>query len=295
MQEVSLHIEATTRCTLECPGCARTFLLNKFGKKSLLIQDIDETTLDSFVDISVDNIVLSGVHGDPIYHPRFHKLIKVLKTKSNSITIVTNGSHRTKKWWEKTADLLDNKDEVKFSIDGTEKNFNQYRINGDWDSILVGINACVKSQAKTSWKYIPFSFNESCIEEAKETAYKLGIDNFFLYRSNRWEELGHLKPTDSSLINTEYARKDSYSKKDFPIDPICKNNSEHYISASGYYSPCCFVADPRFYYKSKWWKNKTEHKINSSELSTQIKLFKRFYAKINDTAPEYCLFNCGKC
>ena len=259
------------------------------------IEDINEKELEQFIDIKVNNITLSGVHGDPIYHPRFYKLLEILKNKADSVTIVTNGSYRTKKWWERTVSLLGPRDEIKFSIDGIEENFNEYRINGDWCSILDGINASVKSKAKTSWKYIPFSFNEKYIEEAKNTAYKLGIDKFFLYLSNRWEDLEHLKPTDNTLVDTQHARKKSLNDKSFLIDPICKNNSEHYISASGYYSSCCYAADPRFYYKSNWWKNKSQHDIRSNRLSAQVKLFENFYKTIKIDKPDYCMFNCGKC
>ena len=44
---VSLHVEATSRCTLACPRCERTTFLNKFGKKSFGINDLD---IDNFIN-----------------------------------------------------------------------------------------------------------------------------------------------------------------------------------------------------------------------------------------------------
>jgi hypothetical protein len=44
------------------------------------------------------------------------------------------------------------------AFDGSPENFTEYRVNADWDSILVGIEECVAGPATVIWKYIPFSF-----------------------------------------------------------------------------------------------------------------------------------------
>jgi MoaA/NifB/PqqE/SkfB family radical SAM enzyme len=273
-------------------------LLEKFGKKSLPLKDIDVEDFDKFIDITVNEIAFCGTYGDPIYHRNFKKLVEVSKKKTNTLSITTNGSYRSKQWWKSILSSLDENDNVTFSIDGTPNNFNKYRINGDWETILVGINACVDSSVNVTWKYIPFSFNEDDIDFAKKIATELGIDDFKISYSDRWENNDWLKPENQNLIGDRSEIQDNFKNKnarDLPIDPKCKNNNDHYISANGYYMPCCYVSDFRFYYKSNWWKNKNIHDIKITKLSQQLEFFNDFYKKIHIDKPEYCLFNCGKC
>lgn len=301
----SLHIEPTNRCTLSCPRCARTIMNEQFGKgKNLFINDLDKESFEKFVDIDVEYIVLCGTHGDPIYHNDLINLAKVAKQKAKHVIIITNGSYRSASWWKKLTEVLDENDEVIFSIDGIPENFAQYRINADWKSIEVGIKICVSSNVKVKWKFIIFSFNENCIEQAKELSHNLGIDEFEIHRSDRWVENDWLKPTLDFKTNRRIGNREDLHKKlknnlmnnnDVEIDPICKNNTEHYINASGYYMPCCFFGDFRFYYKSSWWKNKEKFNIKTSKLSDQMKTFDQFYKNINSNRLECCVFNCGKC
>ena len=293
----SLHIEPTSRCTLACPRCARTVMLETFGKKALPIVDLDVKDFENFVDLDLERIMLCGVYGDPIYHRQFEELIKTCKRKANKISIVTNGGHRTQSWWRSVVALLDASDDITFSIDGTPENFTDYRVNGDWASTLIGLKECVSGSVKTIWKYIPFSYNENDIESVKKLALDLGVDDFEISYGDRWEENDWLKPKNKNLIDARFNNKEDFkktAKRDFEIDPFCKDQQKHYIGANGRYMPCCYVADHRFYYKSQWWKNQKEHNIKNSKLSEQIVLFNTFYNTINAEKPEYCIFNCSK-
>lgn len=291
---VSLHVEPTSRCTLGCPRCERTIFLDKFGKKNFRILDLDINVFENFIDIPVDRIDICGNLGDPIYHRKFIELVLMLTTKCKHISITTNGSHKTRQWWKNLNSVLRTGDVVQFSIDGTPENFTEYRINGDWDSIQVAIEECVVGPATTKWKYIPFSFNETDIDTTRELSVNLGIDKFLVEPSDRWLKNDPLRPTNH--IGSRDAVKQLYDvQKDFDIDPACKNNRYHYISADGYYTPCCFSKNYEFYYKSIWWKNKETHDIKTTKLSEQIRHFDKFYSTIHTSRPDYCVFNCGKC
>jgi len=273
-------------------------MLEKFGKKSLVITDIDPDALDKFIDVDLYTVDLCGVNGDPIYHKNFIELIRVVKKRSKFITIMTNGSYRTKKWWNRLTDELSELDNIIFSIDGIPENFTEYRVNADWESMLIGIQECVKSSVQTTWKYIPFSFNEYDIDKARKLSIELGFDNFDVTYSDRWEENDWLKPKNLDFrIESEIVKNDfkNNKQKDFEIDPECKSKNMHYVNASGYYMPCCYVGDFRFYYKSPWWKNKENYNIKKSTLSSQIDNFNIFFETIHTDKPDYCIFNCGKC
>ena len=193
---VSLHLEPTSRCTLGCLRCERTTFLEKFSKKRFSINDVDINALEQFIDVPVTSTTLCGNLGDPIYHREFLKLVKMLKTKSQRITITTNGSYKSRKWWKTLNSVLQSQDEVQFSIDGLPKNFTEYRVNADWDSILVGIQECVLGPASTAWKYIPFSFNEHDIQETKLLSDSLGVGRFSVEPSDRWLIDDPLKPSN---------------------------------------------------------------------------------------------------
>jgi hypothetical protein len=144
-------------------------------------------------------------------------------------------------------------------------------------------------------------FNENDIESTRLLSNKLGIDEFEVDPSDRWNEadesIDTLRPTLESLVSAKdiVQRKfETTPNRDFVIDPKCKNNIMHFISSDGYYSPCCYSKHFDFHYNSQWHKNKEDHNIKTSKLSDQINVFNSFYATIQTSRPDYCLFNCGK-
>jgi hypothetical protein len=51
------------------------------------------------------------------------------------------------------------------------------------------------------------------------------------------------------------------------IQPICADNLEHFITADGFYTPCCYTADHRFYYKNQFGKNRASYDIRTHTIS----------------------------
>ena len=293
----SLHIEPTTRCTLGCPRCSRTVLLNDYGKKFLPITDLDTQALDDFIDVPVKDIKLSGNNGDPIYHRNFLDVVRVAKKHCQSVKITTNGSGRSTAWWKELNSILDKTDDIKFSIDGIPENFTEYRINGDWKSVKRGLEICAQGPAKTIWKYIVFKYNQNNIQEAQELAQQYGAE-FRVDKSARFEPNDPYRPSDEyALTDKENAQREFQVVENpnyFQVDPQCDNNSEHFINSNGYYMPCCYSGDFRFYYKNSWWKNKELHNIQTSKLSEQLKIYREFFNNMIINPPDYCKFNCPK-
>ena len=264
-----LHIEPTNICTLKCPGCSRTDLIEQWPQhwKNHYV-DIDQLMLFLDIDLTDKTIILCGNYGDPIYHPKFIELVIALKNKKSNLNIVTNGSYKTPKWWIELTNVLDDRDTITFSIDGIPENFTTYRINADWPSIEQGIKICVTSQCKTQWKYIPFLYNQDNISQAQELSQTLGIDKFFVDPSNRFnDKTEYLKPT-VDLVNFKYQLQTEWKNNtQLEVDPICNNGREHFISAEGNYVSCCMLSDYRFYYKTTFGKNKKEFSITNTTLT----------------------------
>lgn len=274
-----LHIELTNLCTLKCPACPRTQLIKKWPRH-WKNYNLDLDNLTKFLDIDLQNkvVTLCGNTGDPIYHPEFHSFVEYFKQHGAVLRIITNGSYRSEEWWNKTVSYLDSADTVVFSVDGLPENFAQYRINADWESIHTAMKICVQAPCRTLWKYIVFSFNENNIADAESLSKQIGIDVFTIDKSSRFDhqnltgvdhQLISFMPTSDSYVDPRYqnqlARKNINGS--LGINPVCKDKKSHYISANGYYSPCCFIADMTFYYKTVFGKNKKMYDISTRSLT----------------------------
>lgn len=300
-QITGFHIETTNMCTLKCPRCSRTKFNELFPAK-WTNKNLNLDHLKQFLDIDLTEkkIYFCGIYGDPIYYPQLLEMIAYFKQAGAVVMISTNGSYKSWDWWKQLADLLDYKDAVKFAIDGVPDNFTQYRINADWSSIKLGIDILTKTNVKTVWQYIPFSFNEDTIEQARQLSQTLGFDEFVISPSDRWDNNDSLQPTNyvgnrtTAIINWKNTPEQNRIDK---VDAKCKNlNNQHYISADGYYMPCCYVGDYRFYYKSEFFKNQNQYDISKTTISKILSSDRsiNFYSSLEDAKLNYCTFNCPK-
>jgi MoaA/NifB/PqqE/SkfB family radical SAM enzyme len=297
---IGFHIETTNICTLKCPKCERTELISRFPSK-WKNQNLDLKHLTNFLDVNLKGkiLILCGNLGDPIYYPELFDLCLWAKEQEAIIHIDTNGSYRKKEWWQRLGEILKSEDCVTFSIDGLPSNFTQYRINGDWESIKIGIDVLSNADVQIVWKYIPFKFNQENIDEAKVLSQQLGFTDFKITLSDRWDINDPLKP-DVNLLPGSVERRHSWMKgeKQQLLDPKClKNNRMHYISAAGVYHPCCLLAHSNFYYKTFWYKMQQNFKISETTISEilQNKDVLNFYdLLLQHQGPDACNFNCSK-
>jgi hypothetical protein len=239
---------------------------------------------------------MCGNYGDPIYHPDLAGLVRDLKARGAVVSIVTNGSHRKRSWWQDLVNELSAADSVTFSIDGIPENFAQYRINGDWNTIQEAVETCAAASCQTKWKYIPFSFNEDTIEQARQLSVELGIDQFEIANSDRFDEITmHFKPVKAQ-VGTRWHNQQNWKQSQTinKLTPRCHDGQAHYISADGYYMPCCYVGDHRFYYKTEFGKNKKHYAILDNTLSKILEksTVTGFYNHL--TEQSVCQFNCGE-
>lgn len=289
------HIEPTNICTLKCPGCARTQFIDKWPRNwanhSL---DIDKVLTFLDIDLTDKEILLCGNYGDPIYHPDFLNFVKQLKARGSQIAIITNGSYKKQEWWEELVGLLSSNDTITFSIDGVAENFTEYRINADWQSILTGMKVVAQANCHSVWKYIPFAFNQDSIEQAKKLSEDIGIKQFQIDPSDRFDKTTeHLIPV-TDLLGPRYSQQTDWKAQKFNagVNPKCHRQVEHFITAEGFYSPCCYVADHRFYYKTLFGKNKKDFNIKETTLSQILALEQTvdFYQNL-ETQPA-CQYSC---
>lgn len=288
------YIEPTNLCTLKCPGCARTQFINQWPQHwknyNLNIDD-----LFNFLDISLagKTFVLGGNYGDPIYHPELIELVKRIKTQQAQITINTNGSYKKESWWQELTSLLDHNDSIVFAIDGVPDNFTEYRINSDWTSIKQAIDISVQSNCQTTWQYIPFLYNQNTIEQARFLSQQLGIDHFQITHSDRFDDQTmHYMPNNNFLAD-RFTPQQSWKQGNISdINPKCSAGREHFITAEGFYTPCCYLADHRFYYKNIFGKNKKTYNIKNTTITELMSSLQVIDFYNNLSANPGCQFNC---
>lgn len=295
-QITGFHIEPTNICTLKCPRCARTKFIEQFPK-AWKNKQLNLDQLKAFLDIDLTGktFALCGVEGDPIYHNQIKEMIEWIKESGAHVALTTNGSYQRPRLWHELSELLDEKDTVTFAVDGTPENFTQYRINGDWDSIKVAMEYMSQSAAHTIWKYIPFSFNKDTIEQARDLCNEIGLSEFVIENSDRWDgEDDPLHPGDR-IGDRELARIHWVENTKLDIAPKCKQqHNQHYISAGGIYTPCCYVADWRFYYKSQFHQENFRYDISTTTITKLLNDLSGFYNTLEQDQHSYCTFNCPK-
>ena len=261
------HIEISGKCTLKCPRCTRQEIPGYVNKELSLQWFKDNFT---FVE-KVKKVTFCGDDGDPIYAKDLLNVIEWLKNKNPKIQIViiTNGSYKTKEWWSKLNNLLNEKDNIHFSIDGWDQESNEiYRVNCDWNSIITGVKQMTRP-FKT-WAAIAFKFNEAKINYMQKMALALKFDQFQLTLSTKFGKNypaypvnDPLQPSDKYVATGRFTRQqinlsnkvwiDSTNKlftkrynetdtENQTIIPLCMvGNKGLYISAEGKFFPCCWT------------------------------------------------------
>jgi pyruvate-formate lyase-activating enzyme len=290
------HIETTNICTLKCPRCSRTKFIEQFPGQ-WKNQQLNLDDLIKFIDIPLTNkkFELCGDYGDPIYYDRLFELVKWIKENGASIFLHTNGSYKTKAWWEELTYYMDHKDCVVFGIDGVPENFTNYRINADWNSIKVGIEVTTKT-VNTVWQYIPFRYNIDYIDKAEQLSKELGFTEFKILQSSRWDGVDDTLRPDKKFIQSDNNQINFQKKNNGnTISPKCKiTNNEHFITSAGFYAPCCYIPNHNFYYKTEFYKNKNFFDISKTTLTQVLENTETFFNSIEDTKPIHCIYHCPK-
>jgi sulfatase maturation enzyme AslB (radical SAM superfamily) len=221
-------------------------------------EDLDVDLLEKFLDCdtgkTIDNFIMCGDYGDSIYYPDLFKLIQRFRDQV-SFRIETNGSRQTEKFWHTLAELLTEKDTVSFSIDGLEDTNHLYRINSDWESIMMGLDIMARSPAQVHWKTIIFKFNYDKLSEIKKFASDKGA-TWHAEKTNRYGNDAFKPPTEQHILVDHIFQSQFVNNHQIEIEPRCEKDAMT-MSASGYLFPCDWIRNPQTLYKSQLWKQKS--------------------------------------
>jgi MoaA/NifB/PqqE/SkfB family radical SAM enzyme len=297
---VSFHVEPTSKCTLECPLCDRTWFYEKFKKR--MLHEINVDNVVSFIGVNA-TVDLCGNNGDPIYHSKFLELCEKLKNNNCKLYITTNGCAKTTSWWKQLGKILDENDTLIFSIDGLEDTNHLYRKNAKWKSIMNAVKALQDRRCKLVWKFIVFKHNQHQLYQAKQLSKDLQFDRFKIEHSDRWLGKKELMP-DREYIDNAYQHQEqvlidqNYQAK---MKPYClvKNTPSKalYIDAEGDFYPCCWMGTYRYKYKSIFSNKLNQFNIANNTLENVLEHddVKKFFTETKEftTAHECCKIQCG--
>ena len=297
---VSFHIEPTSKCTLECPLCDRTWFYETFKKRNL--HEINVDHIVKFVGVNAQ-VSMCGNNGDPIYHSKFLELCKKFKDNNCSLHIHTNGSAKTKAWWQKLKNILTKDDRITFALDGLEDTNHLYRKNAKWDSIMTAVKTLKDKDFKMIWQFIPFKHNQHQIHDAKNLSEELGFDEFKLLPSDRWLGKKDLMP-DKEHVDIHHEHQKAVlidTKYESGMSPSCLKNdlptSSLYIDAEGDFYPCCWMGGYRYRYKSVFSPKQKPFNIKDNTLNQILEnnSIKDFFASTKQftSAHECCKIQCG--
>jgi MoaA/NifB/PqqE/SkfB family radical SAM enzyme len=272
----------------------------------------------------LQRVTFCGNDGDPIYCRDLIEICKWIKKQKStvSIVIVTNGSYKNAIWWQQLAEILNEHDEIHWSLDGIDQATNEkYRVNCNWDSIIQGVKVfrMHNTDTYTVWASIAFRFNENLIEQQKQKAQQLDFDLFQLTLSTKFgshypDAYGKndlLQPTNPALISSSHRFERSttnLSKRPRPgavlrnlylsrVQKIDKHNSYPALCAVG--TKGVFLNSRGEFYPCCWTANRYEHNKNWMNLAdTKFNLYKRTYNEITKDSfwdNEFQKFNSLEC
>ncbi len=193
-----MHLELTTRCNAACPMCPRYISNGNTVNPKLPMTEI---TLEQFKSwfsphflSQMHRVYACGNYGDPVAAKDTLEIYKYIRSCNDRVGLVihTNGSARSKSWWEELAKIMNGgpdgrrDDYVIFSVDGLWDTNHLYRRNTNFDKIYENMKAFTAAGGKARWDYIVFEHNEHQVDEAKKIAEELGFTFFNIKKTTRW-------------------------------------------------------------------------------------------------------------
>lgn len=254
----TVQIEITNRCQAACPMCLRN-IHGGIENPSLVLRDwtleqFKETFNQEVLD-QVREINFCGDFGDPIINSNLVDMCRYVKENSShiGITISTNGSAQTVKWWQSLAAALPERHNIIFAIDGLSDTHSLYRINTNYETIIKNATAFISAGGHAEWMFIRFKHNEHQVETARSISKELGFLNFTTKDSKRFgkkfpvlNRTGSIEyyiepPSNSDIKPVEFLDLKDYKSWKNDISCFSYDSKELYIDANGYLMPCCLI------------------------------------------------------
>lgn len=176
------NLDVSHRCILRCPQCIRQ---KSFSQDQIRRSfDLEEKDFQKILNYYNNGITFCGQISDPIYHPNFLNFLKMCDGQGRAIRIATNGSGKSREWWEEAFSYGKEENAWYFGVDGIDEKSELYRVGSDFKNVWEMMKLGKSLGHAIIWQYIIFGYNEHEIDEAIEIAKREGFSLLFV-KTNR--------------------------------------------------------------------------------------------------------------
>ena len=189
--ELTINLDITNRCSLQCPACLRQFSAYNENRKLY-----KEMTTDEIIKIAktFSRIEFCGQQSYPLCHPDILDFIWIAGT--TKLEIHTATSHKNKEFYKEAFNRSRKRVTWIFGLDGLPEDSCKYRVNQDGVHLFEMMKMGSKMGVNIVWQYIVFKYNQNNIEQSKQMAKDYNME-FRLSKSSRWQgRMIHMKPEE---------------------------------------------------------------------------------------------------
>ncbi|MHA1704730.1 MAG: radical SAM protein [Promethearchaeota archaeon] len=269
---ISIQIELTKKCNLNCFYCGINELIKKEDKQELDTQEW-KNLLHRLKEIQVFDISLTG--GEIFLRDDIFEILEVAK-KNNfpTIRLTSNGTLINKTIANKLKNL--NFLNIEISIDGDRNTHDQIRGKGSFDRVIKGICDLIDNGIYPKVRFTPLKNNYKKLKVLVDILYPLGIKKFVLnslkitskcyyknvmldpfVETNEFEEI--IYKVKEKYPDVKIGKPDTfyknlpiqyYKNKEFlnnmaikKLKPCSAAHSSCYITSDGWIIPCSGLYD----------------------------------------------------
>lgn len=247
---ISVSIEPTTTCNLECPECPSG--LREFTRPT---GNLSVPVFQNIIDQIGSKITYLTFYfqGEPFIHPKFLDMVSIASKKKIYTATSTNAHYLSDKLARRTVES--GLDRLIISIDGTTQEvYEQYRKSGKLDKVIEGTKNIISWKRKLGSKtpFVVFQFlvvhpNEHQIEDVQKLGNELGVDQvvFKTAQIYNYENGNPLIPTNEKYSRYVQQKDGTYAIKNKFENHCWRLWQSCVITWDGKMVPCCFDKDAK--------------------------------------------------
>lgn len=281
---VSISIEPTTACNLGCPECPSG--LKKFNRPT---GNLKTNTNQKIIDAVAKKGLYVNFYfqGEPFIHPQFLALVQYARSKKLYTSTSTNAHFLSSDLAKKTVES--GLDRLIISIDGTtQATYETYRVNGSLTKVIEGTKNVLewKKKLKSATPHVIFQMlvvkpNEHQIEDAKQLAHELGVDEirFKTAQVYEYENGNALIPENENYSRYQRMPDGRYKIKNKLENQCWRMWQGCVFTWDGTIVPCCFDKDAEHplgniqqHDFKAIWKGSTYHNFRKLILNSRKKI-----------------------
>ena len=198
---LEVELDLTGTCNLSCPLCSRnyTHAQHMVHKNIRPLDEIIEQ-LNTFPNI--ERAFVAGQVSEPTLYPDFLDYLRYLKSRNIYIELYTNGSTRDQKFWRTLSNILDEDDQVHFTICGSTQELHEtYRVGSSLSKILENVKAFRSDKNNDYCQFIRFEYNKDDESNVKKIEfsnhYSVGTEGDRFYNEKVKDPKIGIKPEDT--------------------------------------------------------------------------------------------------